>query len=170
MTYDQARAQINDGDVIAFRGSLKKPGNCLFAAVTSSRYTHTGTAFWLGDRLLLSEMKVGGNHFVFLSAYSPNDWDVYACTGDRAAVRAFILENGESHRPYDFGDLLALGARYLIGAKPVEDDDSAVVCSGLTWLECCAANPAWLRRTKVAPVEVANALGKPFLKYRGIHV
>lgn len=167
MLYGEVRKEIRDGDLIAVRGNTSKPLNRLIAWATSSPYTHTGTALWLGDRLWLSEMKADGNHLVLLSHYSMVPFDVFPCPVPRADFLRAALDNAETYRGYDFNDLLALLWRFKLRIELPEDADEDVVCSGLSWLEYCAAGAPWPKRTRVAPAELVSAIGAaPVVAFR----
>lgn len=167
MLYADAREQIRDGDLIAIRGNTTKPMNRLIAWATGSPYTHTGTALWLGNRLWISEMKASGNHLVLLSTYSMVPFDVFPCPVERDAFLRAALDNAETHRGYDFNDLLALLWRFKLRLEVPEDEDADVVCSGLSWLEYCMAGAPWPKRTRVAPAELVSAIGEaPLLAFR----
>lgn len=84
MNYDEARSKIQDGDLIAVRGTegFLSPFTRFF---TRSPYTHVGVAFWMGGGLWLAEINAGANHATPLSQFAGTDFDVYEkpyqCTG-----------------------------------------------------------------------------------------
>lgn len=76
MNYDQARWQIETGDLVAVCGTrgLLTPFTRFF---TRSNYTHVGIAFWMDGGLWMSEINGGANHAIPLSQLADMDFDVF---------------------------------------------------------------------------------------------
>ncbi|WP_394780589.1 hypothetical protein [Undibacterium sp.] len=66
LNYDQARYQIDDGDLIAVCGR-DSIVSTLTRFFTRSAYTHTGIAVWLDSGLWMMELNGGRNHAIPMS-------------------------------------------------------------------------------------------------------
>ena len=131
MKYIQARAQINTGDLIAVR-SRRVGFPLLTRVVTRSPYTHTATAIWLGDRLLLAEMLGAGGVLAPVSKYADNDFDVFGCPLPPGACVTPTLDLLGLAIDYDYGDLLRIGLHEWFGAPLQAADNDQLICSALS--------------------------------------
>ena len=75
ISYKLARPMIEDGDLITTRRVHGLFGILTF--LTTGKYTHTGTAVWIGRSLWMVEINGGRNHAIPLSQLEHEDFDVY---------------------------------------------------------------------------------------------
>lgn len=127
MKYDELRDQVLDGDLVAVR-STHSLLNKLTRLVMRSPYTHTAIALWLDRGLWVAEMDGAKNVLVRLSSYADVAFDVYRCPVPRDAVRQALLEQMRGKVAYDWGEILAIGAKRMFGVK-LRDDESGMVCN-----------------------------------------
>lgn len=81
VSYDVARHQIKDADLLLFRP--RRWWTRLFAVAARSEYVHAAMAAWWHDRLMCVEMRTGGGRAVLLSnivKQFPGACDVYAAS------------------------------------------------------------------------------------------
>lgn len=126
MNYEEARSQVEDGDLIAVRGR-RGPLAVLTRLITRSPYTHTGIALWVDGGLWLAEINAGGNHMVPLSQID-QDFDVFGPPGDvtREAVRESALRRLRVRVGYDFVNLFRIAFFKLFGVVVLNEPDGDV--------------------------------------------
>lgn len=129
MQYAQARALIQNGDVVFLRGRGNW-FNRLTQWVTRSPYWHAGIAFWMHEggrrRLMLVEAAQGGRRIINLSVYADREMDILAAPaawGDYASA-ALASAGGV---PYGYFDLPAIAVRERLGLDTA--DYPGEVCS-----------------------------------------
>lgn len=123
-SYHEIRNQIHDGDLIAVKGTGIFSEITEF--VTSSKYSHTGIAVWLGGGLWVSQMTSGGNNLVPLSQFK--SFDVYKCPVVNQRVRKYVLETLRSKVEYAFADLVIAGLDFLTSFK-LPPTHTGLICS-----------------------------------------
>lgn len=155
LTYSDARDLIRDGDLIAVRGR-RGVVPILTRWVTRSAYTHTAVAVWLDGGLWAAEINIGGNHLIPLSQLR-DDFDVFDCPGDRAAVRDVVLGRLRTARRYGVLDLFLIAARRLLGWKLGDSPDE--ICSEFSARVYAEAGISLKLPRLPAPDEVAEAVG-----------
>ena len=124
MDYQTARTQIQDGDLIAVKGSGVLPW--LIEKLTVSPYSHTAVAIWLDGGLWASQMNGGGNNLVPVSQFEK--FDVFECPVDRIAVRMFLLEQLRTRIHYSFLDLVSAGLSTLLHLE-FPSSHTGLICS-----------------------------------------
>jgi hypothetical protein len=167
--YESMRHLIQDGDLIAVRGS--HPIDRLTSLVTRSPYTHTGVAIWLDDHLFMADLNSGRNHLTALSCLE--DFDVFAPPAglDRPTIRAAALTWLASPIDYGFIAFVGIGIECMLARRTLIDNwRGIVVCSGGSvmifekaaqlMLDARMVPPAgWLRHSRqVSPGELAGEL------------
>lgn len=131
MNYAEARAQIRSGDLIAVR-SHHAGLAWLTAAVTRSPYTHTAVAVWLADRLLVAEMRAGGDVLVPASRYLDSDLDVFPCPVEPVAAIGALFDLLGMDIGYELADLLRIAGHELLGIALPPRDEGGLICSALS--------------------------------------
>lgn len=133
MRYEDARALIKDGDVVAVK---RRSGILAFLTrlVTKSPYTHTGICFWWGGRLLMAQANGGGVNFVPVSQEAEFDFDVYDCPPglDAAAVVAQAWQILDTRSTYDIADLFRIWLFLWFGLPLPKVDNASYICSSLS--------------------------------------
>lgn len=129
MTYQEARAQIKTGDLIAVRDVHSVLGK-MTRYFTRSPYTHTGIAVWLGDRLFMADLNSGRNHLTAISQL--DNFDVFEAP---AGLRAHDIEIALFDwlaKPITYGYLafLAIGLKCYLGMNIFIHWRKIIVCSG----------------------------------------
>lgn len=138
MDYDQARALIKTGDLIAVKNTallsriLQYFQRRFFKdhplVSDYAEYAHCGIAVWRGDRLHIAEMVLPNNSERPLSHYVQRGapFKVFRPTlsGD---IKAAINENMDKLTAYDVRDFWVIYARLLLGLK-IRDDDKRTLC------------------------------------------
>ena len=105
MTYEEARALIRSGDLLAWRGS--GPIGWLIRHVTGGSHTHVGVAWRFRDRLFVLEAQEGrGVQIRALSRALPCDWIRTNNPWGKAAEQAALERLG---LPYSYRDALRTG-------------------------------------------------------------
>jgi hypothetical protein len=130
MDYAEARPQIKTGDLIA----VKETGFEAFVirTVTGSPYTHTATAIWAGNRLLIAETNPGGCRLAPLSQYAIDDFDVFNCPTDRNACERAIWNELGSLIEYNYLDCLRIFGYKVFGIPLPKVDGPDLICSALS--------------------------------------
>jgi hypothetical protein len=167
--YPDARQQIQDGDLIAVRGSHLI--DHLTSLVTKSPYTHTGVAVWCDGRLFMADLNSGRNHLTALSCVP--DFDVFSPPAglDRATIRAALFDWLATPIDYGFAAFVAIGLECMLERRTLfENWRGIVVCSGGSVMiyenaaqrmqdAGLAPPPAWLRHSRMlSPGELASEL------------
>jgi hypothetical protein len=160
MHYEDARPLIQTGDLIAVR---RRSGPLAVAtrAITDSPYTHTGTALWAGERLLLAHINGGGCSFVPLSQEAEYGFDAYECPVDRSMAEQLIWQMFGVHIAYGFAHLVRI-ALFLWFGVPLPKQGDDYICSALSariylmagWKPQCLPSIPW-------PGAIAAELGAP---------
>lgn len=155
MVYERARSLILDGDLIAVRG---RRGfiPILTRLVTRSPFTHTGIALWLDGGLWIAEMNLGGNHLIPASQLR-DDFDVFDCPCNRAALRDVVLRRLRTARRYGVLDLFSIAARRLLGWRL--GNSAHEICSEFSARAYIEAGAVLKLPMLPAPDEVARAVG-----------
>jgi hypothetical protein len=109
LTYEQARSQILDGDLI----SVFK-AHSLFGFATqffTGQYTHVGMAIWEDDRLRLVEINGGKNHLIPLSQLLFSGFDVSEPPSGviRSLAKQAALDALEKSENYGFFTTIVTG-------------------------------------------------------------
>lgn len=129
MDYDDARPQIQDGDLI---GVLDVHGLLGRATTffTRSPYTHTGVAVWLGEHLFMADLNSGRNHLTALSCVKK--FDVFAPPAGmpRDLISRAALDWLASPINYGVLAFLAIGLKCFLRLKVFIHWRQIVVCSG----------------------------------------
>lgn len=129
MNYDEARSKIQTGDLIAVRDvhGLLGRATTLF---TSSPYTHTGIAVWLGDRLFMADLNSGRNHLTALSCVE--SFDVYDPPAgiDRKFIEQAAFDWLARPISYGFAAFVLIGLKDALGVKKFIHWRKIIVCSG----------------------------------------
>lgn len=165
-SYDEARDQIQSGDIISFFTSHEENTLHRFTTepilfFTGSRIYHTGIAIWAyvggQPRLMLCEAVGVGRRLVNLSKFADRKMEVHHVPDcvDRAKVEEFMLDGiGEG---YAFGTLITIGAAEFFGTKPKQSENKKRVCSQV-------AAAAWeyggleFESTVISPGKLRNVL------------
>lgn len=97
LSYDEARAVIQTGDVIFFYGKWSNPLQALIMAVTQSRFVHCAIAVWVtieGEQRLMCVEAQGGNHrrIVNFSFYDDRQVVVLAAPTAWSGIKSKVLE------------------------------------------------------------------------------
>lgn len=103
LTYNDARALIEDGDLIATR-KAHNLFNLATKFFTHEPYTHNGIAVWVEGGLWMGEINGGKNHMIPLSQLADEDFDVFNPPEklDRAAIKKQVLEDMRVKVPYGY--------------------------------------------------------------------
>lgn len=157
MDYAQARNLIEDGDLIAVRGTHGALAAATRSA-TDSPVTHTGIAFWQADGLWMGELNGGGNHGVPLSQLEGTDFDVYyPPVPSRKKVRASLLAALRDKQPYGFLALPVIGLLNWLRIKVFIHWRQILVCSG--WCVKVYEGAEWPERSRIlSPAELVDLL------------
>lgn len=160
LTYEVARNQINDGDLIdvitphSFLGHLTK-------FFTRKKYIHTGTAIWFGDMLCIAELNGGRNHYTPLSQLVGLDFDVYAKPDGLADIRVAIIKWVRIPISYGYIAFVFIGIRNFFRIKRQINWRQILVCSGLS--VAIYEEAGWPHCSRViAPSELAEMLQLKF--------
>lgn len=130
MRYEEARAFIQTGDVIAVREKhgFLSPFTRFF---THSEYTHNGLAVWVNGGLWMAELNGGRNHMIPLSQLAEIPFDVYHCpVEDRDAVETAISESLRERIDYGFAALAVIGILNFFRIKVFLHARQILVCTG----------------------------------------
>jgi hypothetical protein len=167
MNYEQARNQIQDGDLIAVRGNHLV--DKLTRLVTGSSYTHTGVAVWLDDRLFMADINSGRNHLTALSCVAEFDVCEPPAGLERPKIRASAL--AWLATPIDYGILafVGIGIRCLLQralkVRLVLHWRRIIVCSGGSVQ--IYENAGWPEHSRmISPGELVDELGPPKFSVR----
>jgi hypothetical protein len=168
LTYEQARAEIKNGDIInmyRYSGGLKPILHALIQFFTGSAIYHTVVAIWMTSpsgekRLMCSEVNLlGGKRLVPLSIYQKGGkMEVVPLPEgyDFSKMEPMMMDRiGQD--TYGFFDLITIGLREFFGLST--KSVTGQVCSELTadlWVE--AGVP--LIDTHVSPGKLRNDLEK----------
>ncbi len=166
MKYDEARALIRTGDLIALR-QVHGIAPAMIRLVTGSPYTHTSVAIWCGGRLLVNETQASGACLRPLSNYDNEAFDVIPCPIDRGEVEAAMWELLGRKIKYDLADLARIAANRLFGIPLPKREDDALICSSLSatiWMRA-----GWRGRSLPsipAPDDVVREAGTVMIEVR----
>jgi hypothetical protein len=168
MTYDEARDQIKNGDIVhVFRPkasfSIKTLVHSLIWFFTGSRIFHNVVAIWMVtpggmSRLMAVESHIkGGKRIVPMSLYAGFELQVQPLPFGAvfSAMEEMLMER-VGDQPYGLLDFVSIGAREFFGLK-LKDHGGSQVCS-----ELCAE--AWM----LAGVPVAETLVSPGKLYNNL--
>ena len=174
LTYTEARSQIATGDIVGVK--TRTPGGAITRTVQRLgglphyHVTHIALAYWLGGRLFAVEESVGGNRFVPMSQYAPSG--LVVCDRipgtDIERLPAAIDRATESHVPYSYLDLVAIGIRVLLGRwfntqRLGNDGGAELVCSVFAPRVAGAAGADLSAMPNMpCPAEVVRALSVKF--------
>ncbi|EKD22677.1 MAG: hypothetical protein ACD_84C00013G0003 [uncultured bacterium] len=123
MKYAEARHLINDGDLIAVKGTDWISKIIIFV---TKQYSHTAIAIHLDDGVWVSQMQPSGNNLVPLSHFKI--FDVYECPVDGKAVAAFIKIKLRDPISYPFLDLVMAGLTSITNFK-FPSTSKGLICS-----------------------------------------
>lgn len=131
MNYQQARSQIEDGDVISVRTAHGLFGRAT-QFFTRKVYTHNGIAVWLDGGLWMVEINGGKNHAIPLSQLEGEDFDVFLPPPDlyRSNIRKAALESLRVKVKYGYLAAFAVGLLGLLKLKIFVHWRKIIVCSG----------------------------------------
>lgn len=166
--YNEVRQSIEDGDLIAVRGSHLI--DRLTRLVTRSPVTHTGVAVWLDGRLFMADLNSGRNHLTALSCVP--DFDVHTPPAgiDRPSIRQSLLDWLASPIDYGFAAFAMIGLRSMLKSRAFIHWRKIMVCSGSTVMiyegaahrvQDAGGSPpaAWLEHNRMlTPGELAEEL------------
>jgi hypothetical protein len=158
MNYQELRAQIEDGDLIATRIAHGLFGK-LTQFFTRKVYTHCGIATWLDGGLWMVEINGGRNHAIPLSQLEDEDFDVFQPPQelDRQAIRKAALESMRVKVEYGFLAAFMIGLLGLLKLKVFVHWRKIIVCSGY----CVAVyeKAGWSEHSRIiSPGELADLL------------
>lgn len=169
MDYQDARARIQTGDLIAVRGG---PGiiNDMTRYFTDDPHTHTGIALWVGEHLFMADLNSGRNHLTLVDQVAA--FDVYDPPPglDRDAIEAAIYRWLATPIEYGIPAFIVIGIKCKLGITAFIHWRRVIVCSGgsVTVYEGAAAwmrawgrmpPPAWVEHTRMlSPGELAAEL------------
>lgn len=160
MRYEQLRDQVLDGDLVAVR-SPHGGFPWVIRQVTRSPYTHTAIALWLADGLWAAEMDGAKNVLVPLSHYERLPFDVFECPAPRNAVRRVVLEQLRGRVRYDWLEVLAIGARHLVGIEIPDQEPGKLVCNSYSATAYRLAGWSGDLPALASPGDLVAALGAP---------
>jgi hypothetical protein len=129
MQYEEARSQIQTGDLIAVRDVHNLLGT-VTQFFTKSPYTHTGVAIWLGGRLFIAELNSGRNHLTPVSQLK--NFDVFEPPEglDRKAIELAIFIWLAEPIEYGYLAFLIIGIKCSLGLNVFIHWRKIMVCSG----------------------------------------
>lgn len=135
MSFEQIRANVRNGDLIAVRGTRSGLA-AITRAVTGSPYTHTAVAVRLssreagGEDVYVAEMDGVKGVLVPLSQYADEAFDVFECPViSRADVVVELLLELAKRVQYDYLDLIRIGLWRLWRVTLPKRDRNGLVCS-----------------------------------------
>lgn len=112
MDYATARAQIQSGDLLAWRG--RRPVGWLIRHVTGGAHSHVGLAWWLHERLFILEAREGvGVQIRAASNAKPFDW-LKLDLDWQEDVEAFALS--KLGKPYSYIDAVQAGLGFPLSS------------------------------------------------------
>lgn len=147
---------IDTGDCIAVPVAHGIIGR-LTQFFTRSRYTHTGTAIWVADRLYMAELNGGRNHLVPMTQLTK--YDIYACPAglDPAKVEAAIIQMLALPIDYGFISFPVIGLLNWLKIKVFVHWRKIIVCSG--FVVAIYELSGWPERSRViSPQELVDQL------------
>lgn len=127
--YDEIRAMIQDGDMIAVRDSDSILGK-LTQFFTRDDETHTGVAVWIDQRLFMADLNSGRNGLHAVSQLK--NFDVYEPPAglSRERIRTSVFNWLADRREYGILAFLVIGFRSFFKIREKMQWRRAVVCSG----------------------------------------
>ncbi|MFZ6747417.1 hypothetical protein [Undibacterium sp. Ren11W] len=158
MNYQDARSQIEDGDVIAVRTAHSLFGK-LTQFFTRKIYTHNGIAVWLDEGLWMVEINGGKNHAIPMSQLEGDDFDVFLPPQEltRSNIRKAALESLRVKVKYGLAAAFMIGLLGLLKLKTFVHWRKIIVCSGY----CVAIyeEAGWQEHSRIiSPGELADLL------------
>lgn len=157
MKYAEARALIKTGDLIAIKGTTLL--NKITQFFTHGPYTHTGIAIWFGDRLCMSELNGGRNHYVPISQLAKKTFDVFAMPKDLEEEKVRLAIYGLMEDPVDYseGAFVVIGLISWLKLKIKLPWKHYMVCS--SYSSATYATAGWPEETRmISPTALAKLL------------
>ena len=132
MKYEEARALIKTGDLIAIKGNSLL--NLITRFFTHGPHTHTGNAIWFGDRLCMVELNGGRNHYIPISQLAKKKFDVYETPEGltEAAIRNAIFNMTADPIDYSETAFLVIGLISWLKLKVKLSCKDLLVCAGFS--------------------------------------
>jgi hypothetical protein len=129
MNYQQARNTIQTGDLIVNCRAHSILGT-MTQTFTHSKYTHSGVAVWLGDRLFMADLNSGRNHLTAVSQLE--DFDVYEAPPGlhEHDIETAIFDWLAKPINYGFLAFPVIGVKCALGLKTFIHWRKIIVCSG----------------------------------------
>lgn len=137
MTYDEARDEFQNGDVVFFSAGKRNIVRRAICWFTRGKYYHVGIVFWVladtGDaRLMLAEAQPDGYRIVNLGFHNERNMCVFRDVVPWSAIGNTVLDRTGA-TDYSYMDLLYIGMHERFGVNiPAEASGSGDVCSVVT--------------------------------------
>lgn len=157
MRYDEAKAQIQNGDTIAVMETegFLSPFTRFF---TRSNYTHVGMALWIEGDLWMAEINAGKNHAIPMSQLRGTAFDVYGSpVADTLAVRRSAFDALREKIEYGFAALPVVGLLNWLKIKTFVHARRILECAG--FLVMIYEGAGWSEHTRIlSPQELTELL------------